>query len=93
MKKEAEQDDGDRKPKKIKQFYTVRDVIKQNYQAHIQAEISVEPTDKKYIGQYQLAVSTVSTVLGKMTKKDHKEAEEIADLWNKQGAPPDLQLK
>ena len=46
--------------------------------------------DKKYIGQYQLAVSTV---LGKMTKKDHKEAEEIADLWNKQGAPPDLQLK
>ena len=90
MKKEAEQDDGDRKPKKIKQFYTVRDVIKQNYKARIQAEISVEPTDKKYIGQYQLAVSTV---LGKMTKKDHKEAEEIADLWNKQGAPPDLQLK
>jgi hypothetical protein len=90
MKKEEVLEDADPKPKKFKQIFTLRDVIKQNYHSRVKAEIPVEPTDHTYIGKYQRAVTTV---LGALSRKELKEAQEIVDAWNKQGAPRDHQLK
>jgi hypothetical protein len=42
----------DPKPKKIKQVYTIQDVIKQHYRDLIEAQISFKPTNKEYIGSY-----------------------------------------
>lgn len=90
IKKEATTEDGDPKPIKIKQIYTIRDVIKQNYRDLVEAEIPYDPTDKEYIGSYQRAVSKVIESMG---DEDLEEAEKIVNLWNQQGAPSDLQLK
>ena len=89
-KKETTEELGDQKPTKIKQVYTIRDVINQNYQALVQAEIPYQQSDKEYIGSYQRAVTTVHK---NMTKKDLEEAEELVELWNRKGAPFDVQLK
>jgi hypothetical protein len=62
----------------------------EKYKEIIQGEIPYKPTDKEYIGSYQRAVTTV---LESLSKKDLKEVENIVDLWNKQGAPPEVQLK
>lgn len=78
------------KPLKIKQEYTLRDVIKQNKRALIEAQIPCNPTDKEYIGHYQRAVTTV---IRNMTNSELEKAEDIVGMWNKQGAPPDVQLK
>jgi hypothetical protein len=92
VKKETTADGGNPKPLKVKQVYTVRDVIKdlEKYKDLIKNEIPYKPTDKEYIGSYQRAVTTV---LGSLSEKDLKEAENIVDLWNKQGAPPEIQLR
>lgn len=81
---------GDAKPKKIKQVYTIRDVIKQHYGDRVGAEIPYTPKDSEYIGSYQRAVTTV---LKNMTENDLKEAEKILELWNAQGAPSNVQTK
>jgi hypothetical protein len=78
---------GDPKPKKIKQVYTIQDVIKQHYHDLVKAQISFKPTNKEYIGSYQHAVTTV---LKNMTEEEVEEAEEILKSWNKQGAPPEV---
>lgn len=75
---------------KIKQIYTIRDVIKQKYKTEVEAEIPYDHCDKKYIGSYQRAVNTV---LKNLSKKDVKEAEKTVELWNAQGPPSDVQLK
>ena len=80
----------DPKPTKLKQVYTIRDVIKQNHRSLVEAEIPHKSTDKDYIGSYQRAVTAV---LKNMAEEDLEEAEEIVELWNKQGAPPEVQLK
>jgi hypothetical protein len=77
-------------PLKIKEIYTIRDVIKQNMQPEIEKEIPVEKTDKSYIGHYQRAVTTV---LGKMNETQLDEAEAVVEAWNKRGAPVDAQRK
>ena len=46
-KKETTEECGDQKPTKIKQVYTIRDVINQNYQALVQAEITYQRSDWK----------------------------------------------
>ena len=81
---------GDPKPMKLKQIYTIWDVIKQHYQELVEAEIPYKLTNKEYIESYQCAVTTV---LRNMSKKDIEEVEEIVDSWNKQGAPAKVQLK
>jgi hypothetical protein len=90
VKKEGTAEDGDPKPKKIKQVYNLRDVIKQNHRNLIEVEIPYESTHDKYIGSYQRAVTAV---LEKMKKKDLKEAEKVVELWNAEGAPPEVKLK
>ena len=80
----------DQKPAKIKEVYTIRDVIKQRHQALVEVEIPYKPTDKEYFGSYQRAVTTV---LENMSKKEVREVEKLVDLWNKEGAPADVQLK
>lgn len=77
-------------PIKIKQVYTIRDVIKQNYRTLIEAEIPFKPTDKNYIGSYQRAVTTVQQ---NMSDGELKNIEETAEMWNKQGAPTNVQQK
>lgn len=56
----------------------------------MEAEIPYDSTDKEYIGSYQRAVTAV---IKNMSKKDLKEVEKTVDIWNKQGAPSDMQLK
>ena len=67
---------------KLKQVYSIWDVIKQHYQELVEAEIPYKLTNKEYIGSYQCAVTTV---LKNMSEKDIEEVEEIVDSWNKQG--------
>lgn len=90
IKNETTVEGGDPKPMKIKQIYTIRDVIKQKYKTEVEAEIPYDHCDKKYIGSYQRAVNTV---LKNLSKKDVKEAEKTVELWNAQGPPSDVQLK
>jgi hypothetical protein len=90
MKTEATADSGDPKPKKIKQVYKIRDVIKQRHRDLVEAEIPYKSTDKEYLGSYQ---SAVTTVLQNMTESELEEAEEMVELWNAQGAPAEVQLK
>src|SRR5271168_926506 len=59
VKPDITKDDDDSKTIKIKQVYTIRDVIKQSYRALIEDEIPFKPTDKDYISSYQCAVTTV----------------------------------
>ena len=80
----------DPKPRKIKQVYTLRDVVKQHHRDLVEAEIPYQPTDPKYIRSYQWAVSTV---LDSMTESELEEAEKMVELWNKQGSPAEVQLK
>lgn len=90
MKKKSTEEDDAPKPKKIKEVYTLRDVIKQNYKALVEAEIPYKSTDKEYLGSYQRAVTTV---LANMEQEDLDEVQNILDAWNDQGAPPEVQLK
>ena len=90
MKKKSTEEDDAPKPKKIKEVYTLRDVIKQNYKALVEAEIPYKSTDKEYLGSYQRAVTTV---LANMDQEDLDEVQNILDAWNDQGAPPEVQLK
>jgi hypothetical protein len=95
MKKESTNKESSSKsgvpiPTKIKRIYSIRDVIKQKHRALIEDEIPCKSTDKKYISHYQRAVTKVHD---DMTKKELEEAENIVELWNKQGAPADVKLK
>ena len=82
--------ESDPKPKKIKQFYTIRDVIKEHYRELVEAEIPYKRGEKEYIGHYQRAVTSV---LENMTDEEVEAAETILESWNKEGAPADVQLK
>lgn len=66
------------------------DVIKQNHKDLVEEHIPYSSTDKAYIGKYQRAVTTV---IENMTESELEEAQRVADLWNEQGAPADIQLK
>jgi hypothetical protein len=78
------------KPKKIKQVYTIRDVIKQNYAELVNGHIPYNSSEKGYLGCYQKAVTTV---LNQMTDEELEEAGNILEEWNSNGAPSDIQLK
>jgi transcriptional regulator of acetoin/glycerol metabolism len=90
IKKESTGERDEPKPTKIKEFYTIRDVVKQHYRALLEEEIPHKSSEKEYIGKYQGAVTAV---IKKMSEEDLEEAERIVDLWNEQGAPPEVQLK
>ena len=90
IKKKSATEGGDAKPVKIKQVYSIRDIIKQNYQDLVQDEIPYISSDKCYLGSYQRVVTTVHK---NMTENDLEEAQKIVNLWNVQGAPSDVQLK
>lgn len=78
------------KPKKAKQLYSIRDVIKQNHRKLVEEEIPYDANDPKYIGSYQRAVTAVQD---NMTEEDLAAAQQIANDWSEQGAPPEVQLK
>jgi hypothetical protein len=78
------------KPKKAKQVHTIRDVIKHSYKSLVDEEIPFKSTDKEYLGSYQRAVTSV---LKNMSEEDLEEAQNILEIWNKEGGPSDLQLK
>ena len=88
--KKSATESGDPKLVKIKQVYSIRDVIKQNYQDLVQDEIPYNSSDRCYLSSYQQVVTTVQK---NMTKSDLEEAQKIVDLWNVQGAPSDVKLK
>lgn len=87
---EAEAKVQEAKPKKLKQMYTIRDVIKQNYRALVNDQIPYKPTDKEYLGSFQRAVTTV---LKNMSAEELETAETMVEEWNKEGAPSEVQLK
>ena len=78
------------KPKRIKPFYTIRDVIKRMYSDRIEKEIGQERGDNQYIASYQRAVTKVHE---NMDEDDLEKAENMVESWNKEGAPPKIQLK
>jgi hypothetical protein len=90
IKKESAEEGGDPKPTKIKQFYKIRDIVVQNHQDLVQAEIPHQKGTKEYLGCYQRAVTEVQKNLD---EEQLEEAQNLVDLWNEQGAPSDLQLK
>jgi hypothetical protein len=91
MKEKSTGDNEDEvKPTKIKQVYTVRDVVKQNHKELVEAEIPFKSTEKNYIGGYQRAVTNV---IAQMGEEDLEKLEKIVDLWNEKGAPPEVQRK
>jgi hypothetical protein len=79
-----------RKPIKVKQVYTARDIIKQKYRELVEDHIPYKSSDKKYLFSYQQAVTKV---LEEMSEEDLSDIQKIVDMWNDQGAPLDLQLK
>ena len=86
----SDSDKEEHKPKKVKQNYTIRDVIKQNYQSLIKDKIPFNPKEKEYIGSYQRAVMDV---INEMDEDEQKEAERILEEWNKTRGPSGVQLK
>jgi len=78
------------KPKRRKQIYGLRDVVKDRYLHLVNAEIPHEAGGADYIANYQRAVTTV---VENMEGDDLKEAEVMVEEWNKGGAPSDVQLK
>ena len=78
IKKKLATESGDPKPVKIKQVYSIRDVIKQHYQDLVQDEIPYNSSDKHYLSSYQWVVTTVQK---NMTKSDLEEAQKIVNLW------------
>lgn len=90
MDEEAKDEPEQSKPKKVKQLYTVRDVIKQNHRELVEDEIPYSSVDSEYIGCYQRAVTTV---LKKMTEEELEDAQKVADSWNEEGVPSEVQLR
>jgi hypothetical protein len=89
-KEGATVESADPKPKKLKQVYSIRDVVKEQYRARIEAEIPYKTSDKEFIGCYQRALTAV---LNNMSDEDVEAAESILETWNQQGAPAEVQLK
>jgi hypothetical protein len=87
---EAAEAEAKAKPKKLKQMYTIRDVIKQNYRALVNDQIPYKPTDKGYLPSFQRAVTTV---LKNMSDEELETAETMVEKWNTEGAPSEVQLK
>jgi len=78
------------KPVKIKQVYTIRDVIKQNYRELIEEKIPFKPTEKNYLSHYQAALTQVQN---EMSDEDLGDIRKTVELWNEQGAPSEVKLK
>lgn len=78
------------KPKKVKQTYNIRDVIREKYSDEIKAANPYTPGDKEFVGNFGKALNSV---MGNLNDDELKEAEELTDLWNEQGPPADFQLK
>lgn len=74
----------------MKAVYTIRDVIKSLHPDLILAEIPYKSTDKEYIGSYQQALTKV---VANLSEEDLEEAENMLEVWNEQGASPEVQLK
>jgi hypothetical protein len=71
-------------------MYTVRDVIKQKYRSLVDKEIPFHPRTKEYLSRYQRAVTTV---LERMDGGERKKVEKLAQSWNEEGAPFEVQCK
>jgi hypothetical protein len=56
----------------------------------VDKKILFKPQTKEYLSQYQHAITTV---LNQMDGSERKKVEELAQLWNKQGAPHKVQYK
>jgi hypothetical protein len=74
----------------VKQVYAIRDVIKHKYRVLIDEQNPHQPNEREYLGSYQKALSKVQQ---DMTEKDLEDLQNIADLWNSEGAPSQMKLK
>jgi hypothetical protein len=81
---------GPSKPKKRKELYTIRDVVKVLHRPLIDNEIPCTSKDPDYIGHYQRAVTTICN---NMSEEEAQEVKGIVEQWNKEGAPPEVQLR
>jgi hypothetical protein len=88
---DSSSDEDDSKPNKIKQVYNARDVVMQKYSGRVNNEIPFKPSDKGlYVSRYKNAVTTV---LKGLDDEERNEVDKLVETWNKQGPPPDFQLK
>jgi hypothetical protein len=88
--KESSKGPEDPKPKKLKQTYKLRDVVKEIHRQRIEDEIPYESTDPKYLGCYQRALTKI---LEQLSEDELEEAERTLISWNKEGVPASMQLK
>jgi hypothetical protein len=61
-----------------------------NYRHLIEAQIPHEPKTTEYIAAYQGAVTKV---IKNLDDDLQETVENLVEEWNKEGAPPELQLK
>ena len=88
---EEENEDDHSQPLKIKQVYNAWDVVMQKYSSRVNKEIPFKPSDKgAYVSRFKNAVTTV---LNGLNEKERKEVDKLVETWNKQGPPPDFQIK
>jgi ribosomal protein L22 len=88
---EEDNEDDHSQPLKIKQVYNARDVVMQKYSSRVNKEIPFKPSDRgAYVSRFKNAVTTV---LNGLNEKERKEVDKLVETWNKQGPPPDFQLK
>jgi hypothetical protein len=78
------------KPRKVKKLYCIRDVVKLHHGDLVAKEIGYKTDNPKYLANYQRAVTAV---IDNMTEEDLEAAQQIANDWSEQGAPPEVQLK
>jgi len=90
IQKETSKDSDVPKPKKSKQKYNIRDVIRQLYRDRIEEEIPYDSNDPRHLGAYQKAVSTVHA---NMTEDELDEAGRTLESWHQEGVPRNMQVK
>ena len=73
-------------------MYKLRDIVNQIHSRRIKAELfPFKPNDGgPFVSRYQAALSKI---IRELTEDELKEAEDLVETWNKQGPPPDFQLK
>ena len=90
IEKDSSKEAESSKPIKLKQKYSLRDVVSNIYRDRIEEEIPFKPTDKGYIGCYQRALTNT---IKSLSREELEEAQTTLAAWDGTGPPAHVQLK
>jgi hypothetical protein len=79
--------------KKFGRVLGIRDAVKSLRQSSIHELLvskGFEPGDKAFLASYPAAVTEL---INAMSDHEKEEMQEVADKWNREGAPPEVQAK